>query len=174
MKLVVTLLCAAALLSGQGAPRRAPSFCLSDTTGQWRDLLDYRGKVVIVEFMQTTCPHCAAFAPKLSDLQKKYAGKLQVLAIALPPDNPSTMMDFVKGHNLAYPLLLDMGQVAVSYVRVPNLHFPHIYLLDGEGMIRGTWEEGPLAKDIFEGNGLAKEIDRLLAPSTPAAPAKKK
>ena len=171
--LVLASLCVVGLFAAE-APRRAPGFSLPDSRMKLFDLYDYRGKPVILEFMQTTCPHCAAFAPKLSDLQKKYAGKLQVLAIALPPDNPSTMMDFVKGHNLAYPLLLDMGQVAVSYVRVPNLHFPHIYLLDGEGMIRGTWEEGPLAKDIFEGNGLAKEIDRLLAPSTPAAPAKKK
>jgi hypothetical protein len=56
---------------------------------------------------------------------------------------------------------------------VPNLRFPHVYLIDGEGMIRGNWEEGPLAKDIFEGSGLYREIDKLLAPAS-ATPAKKK
>ena len=164
MKRILMLLCATALLFAQ-APKRAPGFCLVDTTGQWRDLYDYRGKVVIIEFMQTTCPHCASFAPKLLDISRKYAGKVQILAIGLPPDNPQTMTDYVKGHNLPYPLLLDMGQVAGSYVRVPNLHFPHVYLVDGEGMIRGNWEEGPLAKDIFEGNGLQREIDKLLGGS---------
>jgi peroxiredoxin len=155
------------LIFAQG-PKRAPSFCLSDTTGQWHDLVDYRGKVVIIEFMQTTCPHCAAFVPKLAALQQKYGGKLQVLSIAItPPDTAKTMLDFAKGHTLNYPLLMDMGQVAFSYVRDPNLHFPHLYLVDGEGTIRGNWEEGPLAKDIFEGNGLATQIDKLLLP--PAA-----
>jgi hypothetical protein len=52
-------------------------------------------------------------------------------------------------------------------VRGPNLHFPTVYLVDGQGMLRGNWEEGPLAKDIFEGNGLATQIDKLLLP--PAA-----
>jgi peroxiredoxin len=168
MKRVLLLLCTAALLFAQ-VPKRAPGFCLVDTTGQWRDLYDYRGKVVIIEFMQTTCPHCAAFAPKLQAIHQKYAGKVQVLAIGLPPDSPQTMIEYVKGHAIPYPLLLDMGQVAGSYVRVPNLRFPHVYLVDADGMIRGNWEEGPLAKDIFEGNGLMREVDKLLAPAASAA-----
>jgi peroxiredoxin len=166
------LLGSAGLANAQA--RRAPGFCLSDTTAQWRDLYDYRGKIVVIEFMQTTCPHCAAFAPKLAAVSQKYGGKVQVLAIALPPDNPNTMMEYVKGHNITYPLLLDMGQVAASYVREPNLRFPRIYLVDGDGLIRGTWEDGPLTKDVFEGNGLSKEIDRLLPAPTPAAPPAKK
>jgi peroxiredoxin len=165
MKVLSILLCAAAIVNAQQAPKRAPGFCLADTTGQWRDLYDYRGKVVVLEFMQTTCPHCAAFAPKLSAIMQKYGDRVQVLSVALPPDNPNTMMDYVKGHKLTYPLLMDMGQAAASYVRAPNLRFPRVYLIDGEGIIRGNWEEGPLAKDIFEGNGLDREIDRLLAPA---------
>jgi peroxiredoxin len=173
MKRILTFLCATALIFAQGAPRRAPGFCLVDTSGQWRDLYDYRGKVVIIEFMQTTCPHCASFVPQLSAIAQKYADRVQILAIALPPDNPKSMIDFVNGHKITYPVLLDMGQVAGSYVRVPNLHFPRVYLVDADGMIRGTWEEGPLAKDIFEGNGLGREIDRLLTPSAPAPATKK-
>lgn len=168
MKTVTLLLCAASMLNAQLALQRAPGFCLADTSGQWRDLYDYRGKVVVLEFMQTTCPHCAAFAPTVAAIAQKYAGRVQVLAVALPPDTPATMLEFVKGHKLTYPLLMDMGQVAASYVRQPNLHFPHVYLIDADGMIRGNWEEGPLAKDIFEGAGLSKEIDKLLA-----VPAKK-
>lgn len=169
MKILSVLLCAAAIVNAQLAPKRAPGFCLADTSGQWRDLYDYRGKVVVLEFMQTTCGHCAAFAPTLAAIAQKYGDKVQVLSVALPPDNPNTMMEYVKGHQLKYPLLMDMGQVAASYVRVPNLRFPHVYLIDGEGIIRGNWEEGPLAKDIFEGNGLYREIDKLIA----SAPSKK-
>ena len=174
MKIVTMLLIAAALVSAQRMPRRAPSFCLSDSAGEWRDLIDYRGKIVVIEFMQTTCPHCAAFVPKLKAIAQKYPGRVQVLSIALLPDNPNTMMEFAKGHSLNYPLLLDMGQVAGSYVRVPNLHFPHVYLIDAEGYIKGDWEEGPLAKEIFEGDGLAREIDKLLGrPAAAASPARK-
>jgi peroxiredoxin len=174
MRRILMFLCATALIFAQRAPQRAPGFCLADTTGEWRDLYDYRGKVVVIEFMQTTCPHCAAFVPKLSAIAQKYAGKVQVLSIALPPDNPKSMMEFVKGHNITYPLLMDMGQVAASYVRVPNLHFPRVYLVDADGMIRGNWEEGPLNRDIFEGNGLSREIDKLVGSATQAPPGAKK
>jgi peroxiredoxin len=106
-------------------------------------------------------------------LAQRYSGKVQLLGIAVPPDNPAKMLDFVNGHKISYPLLFDMGQVAASYVRVANLNFPHVYLVDGDGMIRGDWEEGPLTKDIFEGNGLAREIEKLL-PGQPQPATKKK
>src|SRR5258706_5908925 len=110
-RLIGIFLCVAALVPAQPASKRAPGFCLSDSTGQWRDLADYRGKIVIVEFMQTTCPHCANFGTVLAGLTKTYGDKLQILSIALPPDNPKTIMEYVTGHKLTWPLLFDMGQV---------------------------------------------------------------
>ena len=176
-KIASTLLCAAVLcaaLFAAGPLRRAPGFCLIDTTGEWRDLADYRGKIVVVEFMQTTCPHCATFGTVLNGLKAKYADKLTILAIANPPvDNPQTMGQFVKDHKLAYPLLFDQGQVAVSYVRASGIDLPAVYLIDGNGMIRNSWQNSALTKDIFEGNGLAREIDKVLAEAHPPAPAKK-
>jgi thiol-disulfide isomerase/thioredoxin len=170
-KTLVTLFCAAALFAVD-APRRAPGFCLIDSTGQWRDLADYRGKAVLLEFMQTTCPHCAAFAPKLKEFQQKYGARLQILAVALPPDNPNAIMQYVKGQAITYPVLFDMGQVAGSYVRVPTLEFPTIYLIDANGMIHSHYEYSALSHDIFEANGLLPDLDRLVGAA--AAPAAKK
>jgi peroxiredoxin len=173
-KILATLLCGVALFAA-GTLRRAPGFCLVDTNGQWQDLADYRGKIVIVEFMQTNCPHCAAFSSVLNTLKMKYGDKLAILAIANPPDNPQTMTQFVTGHKLNYPLLLDQGQAAASYVRSPTVDLPTIYLIDGNGMIRNSWQHSVLTKDIFEGNGLSHEIDKLLvgAPALPLAAPKK-
>jgi peroxiredoxin len=159
-------------LSAADAPRRAPGFCLPDQTMQWRDLADYRGKVVILEFMQSTCPHCAAFDNVLTGIQQKYAGKVAVVSVAVAPDPPAQVVQFANGHKLPYPLLYDSGQMTMSYVRAQSVEFPTVYLIDANGMIRGTWANGPLTKDIFEGNALSKEVDKLLA-GAPAAPAKK-
>jgi len=167
-KTLVTLFCAAALFAAD-APRRAPGFCLIDSTGQWRDLYDYRGKAVLLEFMQTTCGHCAAFAPKLKEIQQKYGARLQIISVVLPPDNPTTIIQYVNGHGITYPVLFDMGQVAGSYVRVPALDFPTIYLIDANGMIQGHYEYGALNHDIFEANALFPQLDKLVG----AAPAKK-
>jgi peroxiredoxin len=174
MKKIVAALFCGIVLFAAGPLRRAPGFCLIDTSGQWQDLADYRGKIVLVEFMQTSCPHCAAFSTVLNGLKLKYADKLAILAIANPPvDTVQTMMQFVKDHKLVYPLLLDQGQVAYSYVRSPSVDLPTVYLIDGSGMIRNSWQNGPLTKDIFEGAGLAREIDKLLTGAPTAAPAKK-
>ncbi len=169
--IVATLLCGAALFAA-GPLRRAPGFCLMDTSQQWHDLADYRGKIVLVEFMKSECPHCASFSTVLNGLKLKYGDKLAILAISNPPDTPQILAQFAKGHNLSYPLLLDQGQAAYSYVRTPSIDLPTVYLIDANGMIRNFWVDGVLTKDIFEGNGLSREIDKLLA-GAPAAPAKK-
>jgi len=110
----------------------------------------------------------------LNGLKQKYGDKLAVFAIANPPvDNPQTMSQFANGHKLSYPLLLDQGQVAYSYVRAPSLDLPTVYLVDANGMIRNVWVNGVLTKDIFEGNGLSREIDKLLV-GAPAMPQAKK
>jgi peroxiredoxin len=171
-KLLGLLLCTVALFAADPL-RRAPGFCLIDTTGQWRDLADYRGKIVLVEIMQTTCPHCATFSSVLNGLKAKYADRLAILALANPPDTPQAMQQFVNGHKLAFPLLYDQGQVAASYVRSPSVDLPTIYLIDGNGMIRNSWQNSVLTKDIFEGQGLSREIDKLLGGAPAATPAKK-
>ena len=171
-RLLTVFLCAAALASAQG-PTRAPGFCLSDTNAQWRDLQDYRGKVVVIEFMQTTCPHCLEFTKVLSGVVSKYGDKVQVLSVALPNDTMPGLIQFVKGHKLAWPHLFDMGQMAFSYLRQPNISFPTVFLIDRNGMIVNRWEYGALTKSVFEGEQLSREIDKLITPAAPAAPKKK-
>ena len=176
---VVSLLCALALSAAEPG-QRAPGFALMDSKGDLHDLYDYRGKPVIVEFMQTTCPHCAAFAGTLEKVQAKYGNKIGVVAIANPPDNPNSVNAFIKGHFIGYPVLFDMGQAAYSYVRKQQFDLPQVYLIDANGIIFNRYSYSALTKDIFEGNGLMNEIDRMLGasaavPATPkTAPAKKK
>src|ERR1035441_314986 len=96
---IAPLLCGVPLFAADPL-RRAPGFCLIDTSGQWQDLADYRGKIVLVEFTKTDCPHCAAFSTVLNGMKSKYGDKLAILAIANPPDDPQAMMQFVKEHKL--------------------------------------------------------------------------
>jgi thiol-disulfide isomerase/thioredoxin len=165
MKRMLTLMfCAAMMLPGQQALRRAPGFALSDgLTGQIRDLYDYRGKVVVLEFMLTTCPHCAAFADILGEVQQKYAGKVQVISVVnTNNDNPSSVKQYATGHKIAYPILFDMGQMEYSYVQKPNVENPYVYVIDANGYIRGDHGYSLTTRDIFEGRGLFAEIDRAL------------
>ena len=164
-KVLITLLCAAAFLGAQA--RRAPGFCLIDSTGQWHDLADYRGKLVILEFMQTTCPHCAAFANILKEAQQKYGERIAIISMVTAPDSPATMVQYVNGHKLTYPVLFDQGQAMASYVRKNSLDFPTMYLIDANGAIVGQYEYSEITKPVFEGRALFTELDRLVGGSSP-------
>jgi peroxiredoxin len=160
-RILTTLLCATALVAA-AADRRAPGFSLLDGKYQEHDLADYRGKVVLLAFIQTTCPHCAIFAENLQQAQERYGDKIAVLAVVNPPDDPNKIHAFVEGHKITYPILLDTGQMAYSYVLTPNLTFPRLYIIDAAGMIRAEHEYSPLTREIFEGSGLGPAIGRLL------------
>jgi peroxiredoxin len=156
------LLCTVAVFAAD-QPRRAPGFALPDPKMEVHDLYDYRGKPVILEFMQTTCGHCAGFVTVLQKIQQKYGDKVQILAVVVPPDNMTTVSQFIEGHKISYPVLFDMGQVVYSYVRQGHVNFPQAYLIDAKGMIHAHFDyNNALDRDIFDGNGLINEVDRLL------------
>jgi peroxiredoxin len=167
-------LCAVALFAaGENSGRRAPGFALPDSKMQIFDLADYRGKIVLLDLMQTTCPHCIAFADVLERVQKKYGDKVAVLAVVNSAgDNQNSVAQYISGHGITYPMLFDAGQMAYSYLRSMSFDTPHIFLIDASGTIKNDWGYSLITRDIFEGNGLMSEIDSLL--SGKAAPQKTK
>jgi len=161
--ILVTLLFSLALAAGDNA-RRAPGFALPDLKGQFHDLADYRGKVLVLEFLKTDCPHCAVFAEILAQLQPKYGDKVAVLAVAnINTDSPQNILQYMTGHKLTYPVALDQGQMMFSYLRTPQgANMPHVYVIDAGGYIRADYEDTALTRDVFEGKALFTDIDRLL------------
>ena len=62
--------------AGEYSNRRAPGFSLADSHFQQHDPQDYRGKVLIVDFMQTTCPVCMHLTDTLLQVKAKYGDKI--------------------------------------------------------------------------------------------------
>lgn len=178
MRYFLGLLASAALLlaSGELSGRRAPGFSLPDMHGQQHDLADYRGKIVLLDIIQTTCPHCQQLAEVLEETAAKYRGKVVVLTFAIPRDTPATVAHFAAEHKVTTPILFDCGQASAAYLKAtpqnPRIDVPHLFLIDAQGMIRNDFVYGFDTRNIFEGDGLDIEIDRLLAASN--SPAVKK
>src|SRR5580658_8183882 len=162
MKLPAIFLIAALslLASGEFSNRRAPGFSLQDSHFVQHDTQDYRGKVLIVEFMQTTCPVCIRLADTLVQVKAKYGDKVGILSITTLPDNFQTADKFAAEHKVPWPILFDSGQVMMSYLKVtpanPKVSFPHVFIIDGQGTIRNDFEEGADAAEI------SADIDKLL------------
>jgi|SRR5579871_517201 len=159
--IIAALVCAAALCAAD-ASRRAPGFSLPDVRTQEHDLADYRGRVVILEFIQTTCPHCNAFANILNQVQQKYGERVAILSVVNPPDDLKSISTYIGNHKITYPVLMDCGQVAYSYLRTPSFDIPHVYLIDANGGIREDFGYSDATRDVFEGNGLFPHLDSIL------------
>jgi peroxiredoxin len=179
MKMIAGLMLATALLGhAQGlSNRRAPSFNLPDSKLNRYDILDYRGKWLLVDFMITNCPHCQALSGTLEKIQARYGAKVAILTITItPPENQETVAKYVKDNNLKLPILFDMGQVAVAYFKAtpqkPTFDTPHLFVIDPNGTIVRDWGHSDATHDVLQGDGLAHELDTLLGAG--AAPPPKK
>jgi peroxiredoxin len=162
MKLpVLVLITALALVAaGEYSNRRAPGFSLADSHFQQHDPQDYKGKVLIVEFMQTTCPVCMRLTENLFQVKAKYGDKIAILSVTTLPDNYQTADKFAAEHKVPWPILFDSGQVMMSYLKVtpanPKVNFPHLFIIDGNGTIRYDFEGGE------EAEAISAQIDKLL------------
>ena len=150
--------------AGEYSNRRAPGFSLADSHFQQHDPQDYRGKVLIIDFMQTTCPICTKLADALVQVKAKYGDKLAIVSIMTLPDNYQTVDKFAAEHKIPWPMLFDSGQVMMSYLKVtpanPQVHFPHLFIVDGNGTIKNDFE-GTEDKALTI-VGLSAEIDKLM------------
>jgi peroxiredoxin len=154
--------------SGELSNRRAPGFALPDADyTHFYDLQDYRGKVVLIDIMSTTCPHCGLLSTTLEKVKSKYGDKVAILSVVVPPDNPSTVAKYKAVNKITTPIVFDMGQMTISYMnaRPGMVHFdvPHLFVIDPQGMIRNDFGyDEQKTRSIFEGPGLFSEIDKLL------------
>ncbi len=179
MRFLLVMLTALSMFAAGGlSNRRAPGFSLMDSKGQQVDLQDFRGKFVVLEIMQTSCPHCRTFSKVLDQVRTKYAGRVVTLSVVNPPDTAETVAKYLAEVKPSTPVLFDSGQMAISYFKAtpqnPGVDLPHVFIIDGNGWIVSDFGYGFATKNIFEGQALFPELDRLLsagaAKGAPAAP----
>jgi thiol-disulfide isomerase/thioredoxin len=148
MKFAVGFLLAFSLSAFAQIPsaRRAPGFSLMDVlTLKQHDMQDYRGKVVLVDFMRTDCPHCQDLTRTLEQVKAKYGDKIQILSIVNPPDDQTRVRKYVADFKLTNPVLFDCSQVAISYLQIgpknPTVDVPYLFVIDKGGIIRKELSE---------------------------------
>jgi len=109
----------------------APSFELSDLTGQRIRLSDFAGKKTVIYFMAPWCTICKVSFPALQALHKATSSEeIAVLAIALSYQNQKEVADFAGTATL--PVLLGQESTGRDY-RITA--FPTLYVIDKEGRI---------------------------------------
>lgn len=102
-------------------------------------LASLRGRPVLVSFWATTCPPCVEELPDLIRLYRELRPQgLELIAVAMPYDPPILVQQFVRQHELPWPVALDVqGRVTSAFGGVP--YVPTAFILTPEGKTELTY-----------------------------------
>ena len=165
--LVVAGLWSALAATGGDIPRPAPDFPIPMPDGRILRPADYKGKVVVVEFLLTTCPACQNAAHILSRLQGEYGPKgLVIIGVAINAGAERLVGGFMANHATTFPVGVRNEDAARAYLQIPimnRLLFPQLVFIDRNGVIR-SHRGGGNDETFFadEEKNLRLEIERLL------------
>lgn len=110
----------------------APDVVLADLDGNLVPLSRWAGQPLIVRFSSRTCSYCYDDFGFLEELQRQYAGRLQVIAIEIGA--PVEMVrEAVRERNRSYPVLVDVSGAAAQAYQLQGL--PQSYFINAEGKL---------------------------------------
>jgi len=148
--------------------KRAPAFELNSFDGKTVSLSDYRGKIVVLEWLNFECPYSRYhYETKntMVELAKKYKGK-NVVWLAVNSTNhttPEPNKTFAERHRLPYLILDDRpGKVGRAYGAETT---PHMYIINPRGRIvyEGAIDDSPMGR---KKEGVINYVDNALAELT--------
>lgn len=167
-------LCALAAFAADTLPRKAPEFVIKLTSGGQKLLSQYRGKVVVLEFLITTCSHCKDTSRIMSRLQAEYGPRGLVsigvavnegAAFKIPAYVQETGASFLVGFGDRDPVLDFLKHPANKPFMVPRIAF-----IDRAGVIRAE-RGGGNDEEFFknEEKMMRAIIEPMLGPARGAA-----
>ena len=187
LSLFLAVSLAICLAAAAGWARKAPDFSLPDSNGKQIRLSEHRGKLVVLEFLQTGCPSCQSAGRVLQKLygenQKRNLPKsnlpkrnLMVIGISHDRQGIPAIRRYIQQHGVSYPVVLGDFMVAVNYLgitrRKPQFHVPVFFFVGPDGQLLEERNRDRIAdRDWFADmeRNLEATVRRLLAAQQAAA-----
>lgn len=138
---VASFLCMAIAASAAApVPRPAPNFEVHLMPSGAVTPAQYKGKVVVLALILTTCPHCQNSTVMLSKLQKEYEARgLQVMAAAFNQMSHMLVPEFIKTYKPTFPVGYSTREEVLAFLgRGPDeeMYVPIMIFIDRKGVIR--------------------------------------
>jgi peroxiredoxin len=127
----------------------APGFTLQDASGKSYTLADYKGKIVVLQWINPDCPVCRRVASSgLVTAMHRQVREVDpdVVFLAINSTHymePDASAKYLKEHRVEMPALSDRdGTVGRLYGAKTT---PHVYVIDAEGVLRyqGAFDDDP-------------------------------
>ena len=148
----------------QASRQPAPAFRLADVSGTDKQVTDYRGKIVLLNFWATACGGCKLEIPWLIELESAHkSDSFTVVGVSMDTSYEGSksadeawgkVKPFVLDHKLNYPVLMGDATLIISYKLGA---VPATYLIDKQGRIAASYS-GVADKSDVDSN-----IKKLLA-----------
>ncbi|MBI4719351.1 MAG: redoxin domain-containing protein [Planctomycetes bacterium] len=168
---------APAATASTGAPtigKPAPDFALMDIDGKETKLSSFKGKVVVLEWVNHECPVCNRHikGKTASNVMAKFKDK-PVVWLGVDSSNfcetkKESIKKWHKDNGLTFPILLDApGKVGKSYGAKTT---PHVFVIDQTGNLayQGAMDDDAEGNKEKKKNYVEEAINALLSGSTVA------
>lgn len=158
-------------------PRKAPELAFT-IPGEGQKLLSqYRGKVVALEFIMTTCPHCQAASRDMTKYQEEFGKRgLQVIDLAInaldgmggPSEAAEMVTRFKNSFQVGFPVgYLPRAEMMtfMGFTLADRMVVPQLALIDRKGIIHYQTPaiSGPQWESVMKEPGLREHLEELLA-----------
>jgi peroxiredoxin len=136
--------------------------------------------VVVIQFLDTTCPHCQAYSIMLSKLATELGPRgFQAWGVAFNEADAKTTAAYKQTYASTFPVGSSNHDTVISFLGIQDqrLAVPQIVVIDRKGQVRGQTspndgqdKPGPIRQEAE----LRKLLDVLLAEKATPSAAKKK
>lgn len=170
-------------MADTGALRKAPELAFTLPGQGDRLLSQYRGKVVALEFILTTCPHCQQASRSMTKYQQEYGPRgFQAIDLAInaldenrKPDKASLLVEtFANNFQVGFPVGFIGRDPMTSFMGfsvMDRMVVPQLVLIDRKGIIHyqtPAADSEDYGKMMNETN-IQQHIEELLAQPVSAA-----
>ena len=125
----------------QTTPKKAPEFSIVEPSGKKTQLSSLKGKVCVLTFVLTTCPHCQKESQMLTKLYKEMHPRgLEIYGVAIDTDNVAIKVPpFVQQYGVGYPMGFAKADEMLAFQGFSAMErwmVPQVVVVDRKGMIR--------------------------------------
>ena len=138
-RFVLAFVCLLMSLQAASTPRPLADVTVPMADGKKVRLSQYRGKVMVVALVSTTCDHCIASLQTLSTIQKEYGPRgFQAVGVAANDEAQANLAGFIR-LQIAFPVgYLDQKTTMHVFDFKPDDHpfVPMFMFVDKKGAVR--------------------------------------
>lgn len=145
---IYTLLCSLLVAVSTSVYAEKIEYSLPDLDGVKRNISDFRGKWVVLNFWATWCPPCLKEIPELVEFHEDHHKKdAVVVGIAYEDIKTEALKEFAESYFMSYPILITSPTTKTPFGVISGL--PSTFLLSPEGELVAT-QTGPVTARLIE------------------------